>query len=619
MPVYQSFETFLAENGKMGLPKLLRYASDICEGLLYLFNNKIGHGDLKLSNLLYDPVCDKVIISDFGSSYGLDLLTSDGIYNPYRGNPAHLAPEIKHCRDLSVNNYAKQPTYELGTIILDLLWYSANAQYPTFHPLSCVDIMRMMGWHVGDPTGPWLKELIDQDPSVRPALPVAVECFKVLHEYTSHCNMPVTVPDTATCQIQSRVLPCPETKCAIINPLLNINLHESATSHGQVPTGVFEDIPRAQGLSCLSGEIGSQRGKKKKQNEIIVKTQHASQCVELIGTDTIKELKQQILSQFKILASPSEWVLIYASVLEESKTVQEYDIKVKSDSILHLFPQSPRGYQIFVRISRCKMISLCVEQLSVQQIKGIIAETQKIPAAQQLLKLRGTELKDPLTLPNGSVVNMEYSKYYESFAVLFHLLKSPGKLPPLIPITDKESFFSVHEWESPFRSNDRIKYLNFTFSCYITHVSPLQFLVKKSSLESTRRCLTSVIPDLSTINENQFRLKLSDIKQNKGKYLNLLAHSGKKRSCSQNSVPVKKAKRNDGQPGNPPAEGEQHQLNGENLDIPEESLGEIPGAPNTPSDFPPSVNSPGQEDIVPFQILPDIDFHPNFYNQDYNQ
>ena len=78
---------------------LKKLAKDILEGLAYIHNEGIIHGDLKLENMLWNEE-DGVIsikIWDFGFSYILDVHRGNKVLiRDVSGTIGHIAPEVKH-------------------------------------------------------------------------------------------------------------------------------------------------------------------------------------------------------------------------------------------------------------------------------------------------------------------------------------------------------------------------------------------------------------------------------------------------------------------------------------------------------------------------------------------
>lgn len=79
---------------------LRKYAKDILEGLAYIHNQGIIHGDIKLPNMLCHEDNDVITVKicDFGFSHIIDPKTGKVIIHDVSGTLGHIAPEVKsHC------------------------------------------------------------------------------------------------------------------------------------------------------------------------------------------------------------------------------------------------------------------------------------------------------------------------------------------------------------------------------------------------------------------------------------------------------------------------------------------------------------------------------------------
>lgn len=109
-----------------------RFCQEIAEGLFYLFQNNIIHGDMKLDNILVSKE-GTIVITDFGTSF----CAKDSKFTHVRGiqgNIAHLAPEINNTSIGKSVSYLKQPTWELGVLIFEVVHFSCDKEDNPPHP-----------------------------------------------------------------------------------------------------------------------------------------------------------------------------------------------------------------------------------------------------------------------------------------------------------------------------------------------------------------------------------------------------------------------------------------------------------------------------------------------------
>ena len=112
------------------------FCLQITQGVLFLYQQKIVHLDLKLDNLLVSP-CLHVVICDFGCAKPCDenfICYLDPNEAP-GGNREHLAIEILNCNNFNkgrkIMDYTYQPSFALGVLFYELATgLSAFAQYP---------------------------------------------------------------------------------------------------------------------------------------------------------------------------------------------------------------------------------------------------------------------------------------------------------------------------------------------------------------------------------------------------------------------------------------------------------------------------------------------------------
>jgi len=135
----KSLNSFL-HNQDNSTKTLLSICKGIGKGLIFLYNQKVVHRDLKLDNILMDEN-DNPIICDFGLAMDVD---ENGIaeVNELGGNLFHLSPEVhnsfreqKKIRGFKIINYSKQPPFEFGLLcyIILLGTYPMNdVDYPGF-------------------------------------------------------------------------------------------------------------------------------------------------------------------------------------------------------------------------------------------------------------------------------------------------------------------------------------------------------------------------------------------------------------------------------------------------------------------------------------------------------
>ena len=107
--------------------KIIKYICHLARGLLYLYECKVAHLDIKTDNLMIS-LRDELVIVDFGVAG----IVRDDFTVDYRktigGNTYHLSPEVLNARN-SENNLPceKQYSWELGMIFYEML---SKGEYP---------------------------------------------------------------------------------------------------------------------------------------------------------------------------------------------------------------------------------------------------------------------------------------------------------------------------------------------------------------------------------------------------------------------------------------------------------------------------------------------------------
>ena len=119
---YEKTLESVIENENPSQERILRYAVQIAEALLHLYESKIAHLDLKLDNIMITEM-DEIVVVDFGCAAKLDK-SFNVISVPYHepGNIAHLSPEVIDARSNGEKLPCKgQYSWELGIILFEML------------------------------------------------------------------------------------------------------------------------------------------------------------------------------------------------------------------------------------------------------------------------------------------------------------------------------------------------------------------------------------------------------------------------------------------------------------------------------------------------------------------
>jgi len=147
-----------SKSGTLPTSDVLNFASQIVDGALHLIDHGIVHSNLSLDNLLIDPSCKRLVISDFscarqrgsGPTDMDDALRMHPFHNTTLGvgNTAHLAPEVVEAVrwqsgargqsdgphvDSIVVPLAQQPSFAVGVLLFEL---ALNGKHPFTAPLS---------------------------------------------------------------------------------------------------------------------------------------------------------------------------------------------------------------------------------------------------------------------------------------------------------------------------------------------------------------------------------------------------------------------------------------------------------------------------------------------------
>jgi len=117
MEAHHSFKEFLNQN--LSPNQKVWLCAEISNALLFLWENRIVHRDMKLENILISSDGFPVI-SDFGFA---DFVDPNGVIEFPKilgGNISHLAPEILKSNVGFPINYTKQPSFEIGVISFEI-------------------------------------------------------------------------------------------------------------------------------------------------------------------------------------------------------------------------------------------------------------------------------------------------------------------------------------------------------------------------------------------------------------------------------------------------------------------------------------------------------------------
>ena len=121
--ILEQYDTTLKHyirNKTLNIKDICRYSLHLARGLVFLYENRIVHLDIKPDNLMISASGDLVII-DFGVAGRLMEGDLVHIQNTAGGNAAHLAPEVFEAKCLSRNlPCSRQPSWELGMIIYEM-------------------------------------------------------------------------------------------------------------------------------------------------------------------------------------------------------------------------------------------------------------------------------------------------------------------------------------------------------------------------------------------------------------------------------------------------------------------------------------------------------------------
>jgi len=124
-----SLATYLTD--KIPFQERLRLCQDLATGLLFLFDNMVIHGDIKLDNLLVSN-SGRLVITDFGTARRVDKnFIAPRVID---GNLAHLAPEILNTPVGQNISFLLQPSFELGIACYEITHHKETSS--SSHPFS---------------------------------------------------------------------------------------------------------------------------------------------------------------------------------------------------------------------------------------------------------------------------------------------------------------------------------------------------------------------------------------------------------------------------------------------------------------------------------------------------
>ncbi|KAJ3671397.1 hypothetical protein LUZ60_007476 [Juncus effusus] len=152
------------KNNIMDLPKLVKFALDVCKGMEYLHQNGIIHRDLKSANLLMDK--DHAIkVADFGVAR---FQNQGGVMTAETGTYRWMAPEV-------INHLPydqKADIFSFAIVLWELV--TSKIPYDTMTPLqAALGVRQGLRPIIPENTHPKLSELMqrcwDSSPSKRPS------------------------------------------------------------------------------------------------------------------------------------------------------------------------------------------------------------------------------------------------------------------------------------------------------------------------------------------------------------------------------------------------------------------------------------------------------------------
>jgi len=138
----QSLEAYLLEQGpNVTGEEVLAFGSQLASALLFLWEQRLVHRDLKLSNVLFDRARRAAVLCDFGlaARVGEDGCVAYPAQSAPGGNSAHLAPEVLNSHHALRDgpgrvDFSGQPAFELGVLLFEM----ACGEHPFgSYPLGC--------------------------------------------------------------------------------------------------------------------------------------------------------------------------------------------------------------------------------------------------------------------------------------------------------------------------------------------------------------------------------------------------------------------------------------------------------------------------------------------------
>src|SRR3990167_5334996 len=140
-------EKLIELGAQISLEKILEYSLQIIDCFLFLFNNHIIHGDVKLNNILISED-DRIILTDFGESVELDASHRCQYHKlGGGGNPRHKAPEVLNAMSQSWSNRGLeielhgQYSWEVGCLLFQISFGEFPfANYPRIDKLSNIEV-----------------------------------------------------------------------------------------------------------------------------------------------------------------------------------------------------------------------------------------------------------------------------------------------------------------------------------------------------------------------------------------------------------------------------------------------------------------------------------------------
>merc|ERR1712137_973620 len=110
----------LMRNNSLTTQQIAKYAYQLSQALLFLFDNRIAHLDITLDNLMIS-FGDDLIVIDFECAGKMNEEGIVDIHSTVGGAPYHLAPELLQARCQKNNLPCRlQHSWELGMVLYEM-------------------------------------------------------------------------------------------------------------------------------------------------------------------------------------------------------------------------------------------------------------------------------------------------------------------------------------------------------------------------------------------------------------------------------------------------------------------------------------------------------------------